>query len=124
MDVTENWKATSEVEYAKDRFSCEFFYGTNHDDRYKVLEGIIYYKDIIYLVPNSSLKEKILKKAHDSPLASHPGFFKTYRMLREILSWKGLKDNFLKFFNEFPTYQQNKVEDTHPDVLLHPFPIP
>ena len=37
MDVAENWKATLEVEYAKDKFSCELFDGTNHDDRYKVL---------------------------------------------------------------------------------------
>ena len=41
MDVAENWKATLEVEYAKDKFSCELFDGTENDDRYKVLEGII-----------------------------------------------------------------------------------
>ena len=78
MDVAEDWKAILEVEYAKDKISCELFDGTNHDDRYKVLEGIIYYKGRIYLVPNSSLKEEIKKKNHDSPLAGHPGFFKTY----------------------------------------------
>ena len=38
MDVAENWKATLEVEYAKDKFSCELFAGTNQDDRYKVLD--------------------------------------------------------------------------------------
>ena len=27
MDVAENWKATLEVEYAKDKFSCEIFVG-------------------------------------------------------------------------------------------------
>ena len=27
MDVAENWKATLEVEYAKDKFSCDFFMG-------------------------------------------------------------------------------------------------
>ena len=124
MDVAENWKDTLEVEYAKDKFSCEFFYGTNHDDMYKVLEGIINYKDRIYLVPNSSLKEEILKKARDSPLAGHPGFFKTYRMLRERFSWKGLKADDLKYLNEWPTCQQNKVEHTHPAGLLHPLPIP
>ena len=37
MDVAENWKATLEVEYAKDNFSCEIFDGNNHDNRYKVL---------------------------------------------------------------------------------------
>ena len=102
MDVAENWKATLEVEYAKDNFSCEIFDGTNHDDRYKVLEGIIYYKGRIYLVPNSSLKEEILKKAHESPLAGHPDFFKTYKMLRERFSWKGMKDDVLVVGTTYP----------------------
>ena len=84
MDVAENWKATLKVEYAKEKFSCELFDGTNHDDKYNMLEGIIYYKYRIYLVPSSSLKEEILKKSHDSPLAGHPRFFKTYQMLRGI----------------------------------------
>ena len=61
MDVAGNWKATLEVEDAKDKFYCELFDGTKTDDRYKVLEGIIYYKVIIYLAPNSILKEEILK---------------------------------------------------------------
>ena len=38
MDVAENWEATLEVEYSKDKFSCELFDGTNHDNRYKLLE--------------------------------------------------------------------------------------
>ena len=109
MDVVENWKATLEVEYAKDKFSCEIFDGTNNDDRYKVLEGIIYYKCRIYLVPNLSLKEEIIKKAHDSPPVGHPDFFKTYRMLRERFSWKGMKDDVIKYVNEFPTWKENKV---------------
>ena len=37
MDVAEDRKDILEVEYAKDKFSCEIFYGTNHDYRYKVL---------------------------------------------------------------------------------------
>ena len=38
MDVAEDWKAILEIEYAKDMFACKHFHGTNHDDRYKVLE--------------------------------------------------------------------------------------
>ena len=45
-------------------------------------------------------------------------------MLREIFSWKDLKDDVIKYVNECPTCQQNKVEYTHPAGLLHPFPIP
>ena len=121
MDVAKNWKATLEVEYAKDKFSCEIFYGTNHDDRYKMLEGIIYYKFRIYLVSNLIFKEKILNKSRDSPLEGHPIFFKTYRMLREIFAWKWLKDDVLKYAKyECTTCQKNKVEHTHPTGLLHP----
>ena len=59
MDATENWKAILEVEYAKDKFYCEFFDGNNHDYMYKVLEGIIYYKYRIYLDPGSILNGKV-----------------------------------------------------------------
>ena len=33
MDVAENWKTKLEVEYAKDKFSCEHFDGNNHNYR-------------------------------------------------------------------------------------------
>ena len=42
MDVAKKLKVILEVEYSKDKFSCNIFYGTNHDDRYNILEGIIY----------------------------------------------------------------------------------
>ena len=38
MDVVEDWNDILEVEYCKDKFSCELFDGTTHDDNYKVLE--------------------------------------------------------------------------------------
>ena len=76
------------------------------------------------MVPILILKEKVLNKSRDSPLGGHPGFFKTYKMLRERFSWKGLKDDVIKYFNEFHTCQQNKVDHTHLAGLLHPFPIP
>ena len=85
---------------------------------------MIYYKYRIYLVANSSFKEEILNKAHDSPLVSHPSFFKTYRMLRERFAWKGLKADVMKYVNEFPRYKKNKVEHTHPSGRLLPFSIP
>ena len=89
-----------------------------------MLEGIIYYKYRIYLVPGSGFKQKVLKIAHDSPLAVHHFLFKTYIMLRERFSWKGLKNDVLNYVNEFPTCQQNKVDRNHPSSLLQPFPIP
>ena len=69
---------------------------------YKVLDLVIYYKYIIYVVLGSIFKNVFLKSAHESPLAGYLGFFKTYRMLRERLYWKGLKSDVIKYV-DFPT---------------------
>ena len=75
------------------------------------------------MVLGSSLKQFFFKSAHDSPLAGHPGFFKTYRMLRERFYWKGLKSDVIKYV-DFPKWRKKKVEHNHIAGLLHPFPIP
>jgi hypothetical protein len=75
-------------------------------------------------VPGSGLKKKILAAVHDSPLAGHQGFFKTYRQVRERFSWKGLKQDVMRHINECVTCQQNKSEQTLPTGLLQPLPIP
>ena len=112
------------MEYSKNRFTCEVLDGQVQDNRYRVMEDVIYYKDRIYLVPKSKLKEQIMQAAHDSPLARHQGYLKTYRAIREIFSWKGLKDDVLRHVRECITCQQNKAEHTLPAGLLQPLPIP
>jgi hypothetical protein len=76
------------------------------------------------LVPDSGLKKKILTTVHDSPLAGHQGFFKTYRQIRERFSWKGLKQDVMRHVSECVTYQQNKLKHALPARLLQPLPIP
>ena len=83
--------------------------GQIQDDRYRVIDDVIFYKDRVYLVPNS-LKKKILTAVHDSPLTGHQGFFKTYRQIRERFSWKGLKHDVMRHVSECVTCQQNKSE--------------
>jgi len=95
MSLDTDWRAQLLVEYSKDRFACEVLNGEVVDDRYRVVNEIIYYRDWIFLTKGSQLKKKILQASHDSPLASHQGFTKTYRAIRERFSWKGLKEDVL-----------------------------
>lgn len=88
------------------------------------VEYAIYFKDEIYLVPESRMKEKILKEMHNSPLVRHLGYLKTYKQIRERFSWKGLKNNVLQYVQECATCQQNKSELTLSTSLLQPFFIP
>jgi hypothetical protein len=95
MDISSDWKSNLLVEYSKNKFACELLDGQVQDDRYRVVYDVIYYKGRIYLVPESTLKRKILQAFHDSPLAGHQGYLKTYRQVRERFSWKDLKDDVL-----------------------------
>ena len=99
MDIAKDWKNMLLVEYAKDEFAFDVLDGIKGDDNYRILNGLIYYKGIIYLVQGSKLKYKILQEAHDSPLAGHLGIFKTYRQLRKRLFWKGMKEDVQKYVN-------------------------
>ena len=94
------WKAQLLVEYSKDDFACEILVGVVSDERFKVMDEVIYYRDRIFLAKNSKLKEKILLASHDYPLAGHQGFEKTYRAIRERFSWKGLKEDVLQHVKE------------------------
>ena len=53
MDIAKNWKYMLLVEYAKDKFACDVLDGLMGDDNYIILNGLIYYKGIIYLVQDS-----------------------------------------------------------------------
>jgi hypothetical protein len=65
MDICTDWKAHLLLEYSKNKFACEVMDGQVVDERYRVLDDIIFYKALIYLVPESTLKGKILKVCHD-----------------------------------------------------------
>ena len=111
-------------EYSKNKFSCEILDKQLQDDRYRVIDDIIYYKNRIYLISEYALKKKILQASHDSPLARHQGFLKTYKHFRERFSWKDLKEDVMQHVRECSTCQRNNVENTHPAGMLRPLPIP
>jgi hypothetical protein len=73
MEISTEWKSHLLVEYSKDNFTCDILDGQVQDDRYRVIDDIIFYKDRVYLVLGSDLGENILTTVHDSPLASHQG---------------------------------------------------
>jgi hypothetical protein len=118
MEISADWKSHLLVEYSKNKFACEVMDGQIQDYRYRVIDDVIFYKDRVYLVPDSRLKKKILTAVHDSPLADHQGILKTYRQIRERFSWKGLKQDVMRHISECVTCQQNKSEHALPAGLL------
>jgi hypothetical protein len=50
---------------------------------YKLVDDIIYYKGMIYLVPEYKFKKKALQAFHDSLLAGHWGFSRLINILEK-----------------------------------------
>ena len=53
MSLDTNWRAQLLVEYSKYHFSCEILDGQVTDDRYRVMDEVIYYRDRIFLIESS-----------------------------------------------------------------------
>jgi hypothetical protein len=103
-----DWKSLLLVEYSKNKFACELMDGQIQVDSYRIMDDIIYYKGRIYLVLGSSFKRKVLQAFHDSSLAGHQGFLKTYREIRKRFTWKGLKGEVMRHIKECTLCQQKQ----------------
>jgi hypothetical protein len=91
--------------------------GVIQDDRYRVVDDIIFYKYKIYIVTESMLKENILRASHDTPLARQPRYFKTYKKLQERFSWKDLKDYVLWYVRVYDLLAE-QVREYTPNMII------
>ena len=82
-EVSRDWRDQIAAEYAGDDWASGIVMGTIQDDKYVVLDGLIRFQDMAYLISTSQFREEILRAFHDAPTIGHPGVFKSYRQIRE-----------------------------------------
>lgn len=119
-----DWRHQIIAEYDKNPWASSIVDRTEQDDRYIIVDDLIIYKGQIFLVLDSEVRITVLRAFHDLPMVSHPRYYKTYKMVRERFTWKGLRTNVLHYVRECSVCQQNKQEHTYPARLLQPLPIP
>ena len=61
------WESKILVEYSKNLFTCKVLDGKVIDWRYRVVDGVIYFDDHIYLTRDSKLKKEILHATYEAP---------------------------------------------------------
>ncbi len=71
-----------------------------------------------------SLRETILKEAHDSDYSIHPSSTKVYEDLKLKYWWYGLKRDVAAHVAMCDVCQRVKAEHQRPAGLLHPLKIP
>jgi hypothetical protein len=87
-------------------------------------EGVVWFKDRL-CVPNiTSIRELILKKAHETPYSIHPGIEKMYQDLKKRFWWYGMKSEIAEYVARCDSCQRIKAEHQRPAGLLQPLQIP
>ena len=74
--------------------------------------------------PNNSLRETILKEAHDFNYSIHPGSTKMSQDLKQNYWWYGLKRDVAAHVAVCDVCQRVKAEHQRPAGLLHPLKVP
>jgi hypothetical protein len=87
-------------------------------------QGTIWFKNWICVLEIDSLRETILKEAHDSVYSIHPGSTKMYQDLKHKYWWYGLKKDVASHVALCDVCQRVKAEHQRPAGLLHLLKIP
>jgi len=91
---------------------------------YSLDNGIIRYKNKLWIAQNSALQTKIIAAFHSSAIGGHSGTTATYQRLKTHFAWKGMKMAVEDFVKQCSVCQQAKHTNHSPPGLLQPLPIP
>lgn len=91
---------------------------------YTLHQGLIRFKNRIWIGDNAQLHMKLLHACHSSPVGGHSGFPVTYKRMHQLFAWKGMKKAVQKFVASCPVCQQSKPDRTRMPGLFQPLPVP
>jgi hypothetical protein len=69
--------------------------------------GLLWYKQIQFYVPEGKMRDVILKECHDGPFAGHGGANRIITFLKKSYYWPNLKDSAEEYVKTCLTCQQN-----------------
>ena len=90
---------------------------------YTLARGLVRYKGRLVVRDDQSLKERIFKALHCSPLGGHFGVWVTYEKVKQLFFYLGQKKDVVQFVLSCPIYQQFKQEQVSYPRLLQPLAI-
>ena len=66
-------------------------------DYHLMVDGLVRYRDKIYVFENSDLNKVILRDFHVKPYSSHQGYEKTLTVVKKFYYWPNLKKDVVEF---------------------------
>jgi hypothetical protein len=77
-------------------------------------DGLLRFKNQIYVPPNDQLRSLILSEAHREVYMAHPGVTMMRENLKPLFLWKGMKEDIVNYVARCLECHQVKAEHRHP----------
>ncbi|GLB43872.1 putative retrotransposable element tf2 155 kda protein type 1-like [Lyophyllum shimeji] len=87
-------------------------------------QGILMFRGRIYVPNIPELRRRIVEQHHDSPVAGHPGRWKTLELVSRSYWWPQMPRYIGSYTSTCDLCQRTKVRRQLPMGQLHPLPIP
>ena len=97
---------------------------------YKLKDGLLLFTTTLsedeerICIPQGNVKRKLLEDYHNSPIAGHMGFYRTYEVIQRQFYWPRMAKEIKNYVNRCTECQLNKSTHQHPQGFLQPLPIP
>jgi transposase InsO family protein len=91
---------------------------------FSLVDGLIHYKDKIWVGNNQTLQQQLIAQMHSSPIGGHSGIPATVKRIQALFAWPGLKKQVTQFVHSCPVCQQAKPERVKYPGLLQPLQTP
>jgi hypothetical protein len=96
----------------------------NHEEGWEIQDGLYLWKNRVYVPNDKLLREEILQAHHDSPIAGHPGRYKTAEMILRTYWWPHIHSQVAAYVRGCEKCQRTKTFPAKPTGLLAPNTIP
>jgi hypothetical protein len=94
-----------------------------HYNNFSWRDGFLFRNNHMY-IPKGPLGLQVLKYCHDSPLAGHFGFQKTFELVTRKYWWPQIRQYVMDYVHTCDVCCRSKIPRHRPYGLLQPLPIP
>lgn len=91
---------------------------------YSLNNGVIRYKQRVWLGSNTAIQTKVTNALHSSAVGGHSGFPVTYSRVKQLFYWPHMKDSIRTLVGACVVCHQAKPDRSKYPGLLQPLPVP